>query len=105
MIILLTFTWSVGLRLADRHVRHLNLVHSRRLEGGKGPQGRADEESLVKDTQVNKPDLLKNHFTLLLLFCVALMLSLSSVGLLDPLTAIFIFFVFFIKAPAVIQST
>lgn len=45
VIVLLTFTWSVGLRLADRHVRHLNLVHSRRLEGGEGPQGRADEES------------------------------------------------------------
>lgn len=48
--------------------------------------------------RTHKPDLLKNHFTLLLLFCVALMLSLSSVGLLDPLNAIFFFF-FFNQSP------
>lgn len=34
-VVILTFTWSVGLRLADCHMRHLNLVHSWRLEWGR----------------------------------------------------------------------
>lgn len=34
-VVILTFTWSVGFRLADCHVRHLNLVHSWRLEWGR----------------------------------------------------------------------
>lgn len=32
MVVILTFTWSIGFRLADCHMRHLNLVHSWRLE-------------------------------------------------------------------------
>lgn len=32
-VAVLTFTWSVGFRLADRHMRHLNVIHGWRLEG------------------------------------------------------------------------
>lgn len=37
-MIFLTFTWSVGFRLADCHMRHLDLVHSWRLEAGREEQ-------------------------------------------------------------------
>lgn len=46
-MVILTFTWSVGFRLADCHMRHLNLVHGWRLEWGREGGWQMKKTSLI----------------------------------------------------------
>lgn len=69
----LTFTWSVGFRLADGHVRHLDLVHSWRLESWRGEWRKQVHTQSSQDTlssflqQWNQP--LTYNMWLYALFC------------------------------------